>query len=141
MDTRWLILAPGLATAVSLVLGLWLGYILQGRPVPAAFAAVPLLLPPTLIGAWFLLPWFTLPIAVCAGAAFGVPFLLLASRSAFQKLDTGFLNTARSLGASEWRVFWRIALPLAWRPILAAAAILFVRVATELALLFGIDRL
>jgi molybdate transport system permease protein len=140
MDNRWLIVAPGLATAISLVLGLWLGYILQGRPLPAVFAAAPLLLPPTLIGAWFLLPWFTLPVAVLAASAFGVPFLLLSSRIAFGRLDPGFLNTARSLGASEWRVFWRIALPLAWRPILAAAAILFVRVATELALLFGINR-
>ena len=140
MDNRWLILAPGLVTAISLVLGLWLGYILQTRPWPTAIAVACLLLPPTLVGARFLLPWFTLPVAVLAGSVFGLPFLLLSSRMAFQRLHPGFLNTARSLGASEWRVFWRIALPLAWRPILLAAVILFVRIASELALLSRIDR-
>src|SRR6185436_18984035 len=92
MDNRWLILAPGLATAISLVPGLWLGYTMQGRRLTAAFAAAPLLLPPTLIGAWFLLPWFTLPVAVLAGSVFGIPFLLLSSCIAFQRLDPGFLN-------------------------------------------------
>ena len=75
MDNRWLILAPGLATAISLALGLWLGYAMQGRRLTAVFAAAPLLLPPTLIGAWFLLPSFTLPVAVLAGSVFGLPFL------------------------------------------------------------------
>jgi len=141
MDNRWLLLVPGLATALSLILGPWLGYTVHGKRLPIAFAASPLLLPPTLIGAWFLLPSFTLPIAVLAGLLFGMPFLLLSSRLAFQRLDPGFFNSARSLGASEWRVFWKIALPMAWRPIVAAAAILFVRMAAELALLFGIDGL
>ena len=36
-------------------------------------------------------------------------------------------KAARSLGASEWRVFWRVSLPLAWSQILAATALAFAR--------------
>ena len=36
-------------------------------------------------------------------------------------------KAARNLGASEWRVFWRVTLPLARRSIFAAGALAFAR--------------
>ncbi len=42
------------------------------------------------------------------------------SRAGLAAVDHSFENAARSLGASEWRVFWRITAPLAWRGLLAA---------------------
>jgi len=47
--------------------------------------------------------------------------------TALDRVDRRFENAARVLGAGEWRTFWRITLPLAWRGLLAAAAIGFVR--------------
>ena len=37
------------------------------------------------------------------------------------------MRTARNLGASEWKVFWRVTVPLARRSIFAAAALSFAR--------------
>jgi molybdate transport system permease protein len=42
-------------------------------------------------------------------------------------VDHTYERAARSLGATEPRVFWRITLPLAWRSLLAAAALCFAR--------------
>ena len=44
-------------------------------------------------------------------------------RQAFQTVPTDLLNAARIDGASEWRTFWQIALPVV-RPAMAALAIL-----------------
>ena len=44
-----------------------------------------------------------------------------------------YANAARSLGASEWRVFWRVTLPLGWRPCWRRPRIVFARAATEYA--------
>jgi molybdate transport system permease protein len=42
-------------------------------------------------------------------------------------VDRACERAGRSLGASEWRIFWRVSLPLARRPIAAAAALAFAR--------------
>lgn len=129
----WLSLrVAGLATAISLVLGLWLAFLLRGRQALDAVLSLPLALPPTIVVSYFLFP-FTWRVAVAAAIVYALPFLLRAARTAFQGVDQNYLNAARILGASDTRVFLRIALPLAWRPILAAAAIAFARVLSEFA--------
>jgi len=133
----WLSLrVAGLATAVALVLGLWLAYRVATREFTGRKATLGLLAllfaTPAVILAWLLLrpvfPWQ-------AGAAFGViaalPPIVLGSRRPLQDLDREYGNAARSLGSSEWRIFWRVMLPLGWRPILAAAGIAFARVLAE----------
>ncbi len=42
-------------------------------------------------------------------------------------MDRSYERAARTLGAPEWRVFWRVTLPLAWRSVLAAAVVAFAR--------------
>jgi molybdate transport system permease protein len=42
-------------------------------------------------------------------------------------VDPDYEKAARSLGASEWRVFWQVSLPLAWNQVLAATALAFAR--------------
>ena len=56
---------------------------------------------------------------------------MLGSRKQLQELNRQYGDAARSLGSSEWRIFWRVMLPLGWRPILAAAGVAFVRVLAE----------
>ena len=133
----WLSLqVAGLATAVALVLGLWLGYRVATREFAGRKAALGLLAllfaTPVVILAWvFLRPAFPWQ----AGAAFGViaalPPIVLGARRPLQDLNRDYGDAARSLGCSECRIFWRVMLPLGWRPILAAAGVAFVRVLAE----------
>jgi molybdate transport system permease protein len=60
-----------------------------------------------------------------------LPPIVFGARRPFQELDREYGNAARSLGCSEWRIFWRVMAPLGWRPILAAAGVAFVRVWIE----------
>ena len=133
----WLSLrVAGLATAGALAIGLWLAYRVATREFAGRKATLGLLAllfaAPVVILAWVLLrpafPWQ-------AGAAFGVlaalPAIVLGSQTHLQELNREYGDAARSLGCSEWRIFWRVILPLGWRPILAAAGIAFVRVWAE----------
>ena len=70
---------------------------------------------------------FTWQAAVIAACIHATPLLVRAGRAAFQSVDHTLENVARSLGASEWRVFWRVTLPLAKRSIAAAAVFSFAR--------------
>src|SRR4051812_33354274 len=131
-------LGPSLRIAVRVVTlaafaGIWLGYLLRNRPWAAAAATLPLLLPPTVLCAYLFFPHFDLTTAIWAAMLFAIPYLAFSSRAAFAAVDPAYGNAARSLGASPWRVFWQVELPLAYRPILTAAVIAFGRVTTETA--------
>ncbi len=148
----WLSLrVAGLATALSLALGLWLAYLLAKRPFRGkatveAGVALPLVLPPTVLGYYLLVlvgresplgrlyEWatggplvFTWQAAVLAAMLHAIPLLVISARAALESVDRSYERAARNLGASEWRVFWKVSLPLARRSILAAAALAFAR--------------
>ena len=53
------------------------------------------------------------------------PLLVKSARTAFESVDPGLEKAARSFGASEWRIFWRVTLPAAERRILAAVVLAF----------------
>ncbi len=140
-----------LATALSLALGLWIAYLLanrcfRGKAVLDASVALPLVLPPTVLGYFLLVvlgresplghvyEWifgaplvFTWQAAVVAAMFHALPLLVIAARAALESVDRSYERAARNLGASEWRVFWRVTLPLARRSILAAAILAFAR--------------
>jgi len=148
----WLSLkVAAIATALSLALGLWLAYLLANRRFRAkemldAVVALPLVLPPTVLGYYLLVlfgrpsplgrlyEWafgsplvFTWQAAVLAAMFHAIPLLVISARAAFESVDRSYERAARNLGASEWRVFWRVTLPLAHRSILAAAILAFAR--------------
>ncbi len=148
----WLSLrVAGVATALSLVLGLWLAYALanrrfRGGDVLGAVITLPLVMPPTVLGYYLLVllgrnspiggvyEWitgqplvFTWQAAVVAAMFHAIPLLVITARAALESVDHTYERAARNLGASDWRVFWRVSLPLARRSILAAAALAFAR--------------
>jgi molybdate transport system permease protein len=148
----WLSLrVAALSTLISLLLGLWIAWLLsnrrfRGQEVLDASVTLPLVLPPTVLGYYLLVllgrqspvghfyEWvfghplvFTWQAAVIAAIFHSAPLLILSTRAAFDSVDRRYLQAARTLGASEWRVFFRIMLPLAKRGILAAAALAFAR--------------
>ncbi len=140
-----------LSTAVALVCGLWLAYVLanrefKGKEVLDAAITLPLVLPPTVLGYYLLVligrssmlgrVWegifgsplvFTWKAAVVAALLHSLPLLVKSARAALESVDHSYERAARNLGASEWRLFWRVTLPLAQRSILAATALAFAR--------------
>ncbi len=148
----WLSLeVAALATAFSLVLGIWLAWLLankqfHGKDLLDAVTTLPLALPPTVLGyyllvvigrtSWIGQAWekitgsplvFTWRAAVIASTLHAIPLLVKSARAALENVDRAFERAARSLGASEWRLFWRVSIPLARRPIAAATALAFAR--------------
>lgn len=140
-----------LATAVSVVVGLALAYLLArgrfpGRDLIESIATLPIALPPTVLGYYLLVllgresslgaAWetvfgaplvFTWKAAVIAACFHSIPLLVRSARAAFESVDSTLENAARSLGANEWKVFWRITLPLAKRSVIAATLFAFAR--------------
>lgn len=139
------------STALAVALGLYVAYILanrdfRGKEWVDALVTLPLILPPTVLGYYLLLvigrasPFgkicedifgsplvFTWKAAVVAALLHSLPLLVKSARAALESVDRSYERAARSLGASEWRLFWRVTLPLANRSILAAIALAFAR--------------
>jgi molybdate transport system permease protein len=110
---------------------------------------LPVVLPPTVVGFFLLLLFgrngplgklllrfgqtvvFSWPATVIAAAVVSFPLMYLTSRAALEQVDPHFLQAARTLGASEWRVFREVALPLAWPGILAGTILSFARALGE----------
>ena len=140
-----------ISTALAAGIGLWLAWILanrsfRGREVLDAGITLPLVLPPTVLGYYLLVLLgrgsplghlyesivgqplvFTWQAAVVAALFHSTPLLVKSARAAFESIDHSYEKAARSLGASESRLFWRVSLPLARRSILAATALAFAR--------------
>jgi len=148
----WLSLrVAALATLVSLVFGLWIAYVLanrkfRGKELLDAVVTLPLVLPPTVLGYYLLVTLgrtsplghlyeylfgaplvFTWQAAVVASTFHAIPLLVKSARAAFETVDRSYEKAARNLGASDWRVFWRVTLPLSRRAVIAASVLAFAR--------------
>jgi molybdate transport system permease protein len=145
----------GWATVLSGVSGIGAAWAVArwrfpGREVLDAVMTLPMVLPPTVLGYYLLVlvgrrgvigGWldsefgitlvFTWQGAVLAAAVVAFPLVYKASRAAFEGVDPEYQQAARVLGKSEWHVFWRVTLPLAWRGILAGAMLAFARALGE----------
>ncbi|MGA9627340.1 MAG: ABC transporter permease subunit [Bryobacteraceae bacterium] len=138
----------GFSTGISVVVGLWLAWTLAnrefaGKRVLGALSTAALALPSPVLCYYLLCVWgrvwpLTEMNLAAAGVLSAMPLVIRASLAAFASLDPNLAKAARSLGASGWRVFLRIELPLVLRPILVATALAFARVLAELATAFWI---
>jgi hypothetical protein len=68
---------------------------------------------------------------VIAATIVAFPLVFKAARAAFETVDPQLEHAARTLGISEWAVFFRVSLPLAWRGILAGLLLSFARALGE----------
>jgi molybdate transport system permease protein len=57
--------------------------------------------------------------------------MYLTARGAFEQVETNIEDAARTLGASEWRVFWTVTLPLAWPGVASATVLALARALGE----------
>jgi molybdate transport system permease protein len=143
------------ATAVGLVLGVPLAWIyarveFPGRDLLRALTTLPMVLPPVvggialllafgrrgLLGAWlnstfgFTLP-FTTAGVVMAETFVAMPFLILTVEAGLRSMDRRYEEAARTLGASRWRVFTRVTLPLIGPSLFAGAVLCWARALGE----------
>jgi molybdate transport system permease protein len=155
LSPLWISLATSVtATAITFVIGL-AAAVWRERYASPAMALVdgifllPLVLPPTVVGFLLLLLFgrngplgklllhfgativFSWPATVIAAAVVAFPLMYLTSRAALEQVQPELLQAARTLGASEWRVFREIALPLAWPGVLAGTILSFARALGE----------
>jgi molybdate transport system permease protein len=151
----WISLATSVtATIITLTAGLAAAAWREGRAGPAmtiidGVFLLPLVLPPTVVGFFLLLFFgrngplgelllrtgmtvvFSWPATVIAAAVVSFPLMYLTARAALEQVEPRLLQAARTLGASEWRVFREVALPLAWPGILAGTILAFARALGE----------
>jgi len=146
MDWQALRLSVWLALATALILlplgvlaGRWLASSRHPlRPLAEALLALPLVLPPTVLGYYLLVAMggasplgqlyqqltgqtlaFSFGGLLLASLIFNIPFALMPMQRAFEAIPAELYDAARSCGLSTWRTLWHIELPLAWRGILS----------------------
>jgi len=140
-----LILPAGLAAAWLLARHDW-----RGKSLVETLIMLPLVMPPVATGlillkvlgrrgvlGGFMHDKFHLDLAftwravLAAQAVMSFPLLVMFARTAFAGVNPRFEQIARTLGAGEWRVFFSITVPLAWRGIVGGMILAFARALGE----------
>jgi len=116
----------------------------RGKAFVEALVAVPLVLPPTVLGYYLILSFggdssigrfyealsghglvFTFDGLLLASIIFNLPFAVQPMQRAFEAVPMNVREAAWCSGMSNWLTFWRIELPLAWTGMLSALVLTF----------------
>jgi molybdate transport system permease protein len=152
MDAQALALSLQLAVgtaAILLPLAIVLGRVLAwrrfaGKPVAEALLALPLVLPPTVLGYYLLVTFapaspfgafyqqlagttlaFSFEGLLVASVIANIPFAVQPVQRGFESIASEVREAAWLCGMSAWRAFWRVELPLAWPGLLTAFVLTF----------------
>jgi molybdate transport system permease protein len=129
----------------AIIAGRWLAYRrFYGRSLMQSLLAVPLVLPPTVLGYYLMValggasplgrelqslfgrpPVFNFEGLVIASVLVNVPFAVQPIQRAFEAIPREIREAAACCGMPPFRVLWRIELPLAWPGIVSAIAMTF----------------
>ena len=74
---------------------------------------------------------FSWPATVITATVVSFPLMYRTTRAAFEQVDRDLIAAARTLGASEERIFWKIILPLTKPSIIAGTILSFARALGE----------
>ncbi len=143
------------AALASLPFGIAMGWLLArkrffGKALVDALVHMPLVLPPVVVGyallvmlgnnggiGAFLAEHFGISVAfrwtgaALASAVMGFPLMVRAIRLSIESADRRLEQAAATLGATPWRVFRSVTLPLAWPGIVAGAVLAFAKALGE----------
>jgi len=142
------------ATLITFFLGIAAAWFLawyRGRlkGVIDSIFTLPMVLPPTVVGFMLLVIFgrygpvgkilnyvgiqiiFSWPATVIAATAVAFPMMYKTAKGAFEQIDRNLIYAARTLGVSEWRIFWKVTVPLAWPGIAAGSVLSFARALGE----------
>lgn len=152
MDWSALIISLQLAfwtVVILLLLGVVVGRSLaysrwRGKVLVEALLALPLVLPPTVLGYYLLVVAggasplgrlyeqlvgqslvFSFEGLVVASVIFNLPFAIQPIQRSFEAIPLEVREVAACCGMTVWQSFWRIELPLAWRGIVSGAILTF----------------
>ena len=155
---RLTIALASITTVILLIVGTPIAWWLNQsrawwKEAVAAVVALPLVLPPTVLGFYMLILlgpdgpggslaklWgartlaFTFPGLVIGSVVYSLPFVVQPIRNAFAAIGPRPLEVAATLRASPWRAFWTVAIPLARPGFLTGAVLGFAHTVGE----FGI---
>lgn len=143
-----------LATIITSIIGIFISYKManykgRGRGLIDGVFTLPLILPPTVIGFFLLLICgkngfvgkifmsfnkniiFSWSATVVAATVVAFPMMYRTCRSAFEQIDKNMISAARTLGLSETKIFFKIAIPLAWPGIIGGLVLSFARALGE----------
>jgi molybdate transport system permease protein len=141
-------------TAISILLGTPAAYLLaryrfRGQALLEAFIDLPTVLPPAVAGLALLMAFgrrgllggaleavgitlpFTTAAVIVAQTFVAAPFYIRAARAGFAAVDRRLEQIAATLGSSDWRIFWRVTLPLARRSLIGGAVMTWGRALGE----------
>ena len=143
-----------LATIITSIIGIFISYKManykgRGRGLIDGVFTLPIILPPTVIGFFLLLICgkngfvgkifmsfnkniiFSWSATVIAATVVAFPMMYRTCRSAFEQIDKNMISAARTLGLSETKIFFKIAIPLAWPGIIGGLVLSFARALGE----------
>jgi len=144
-----------LVSAILLVIGVPIAYWLtfsswRGKFLVESIVALPLVLPPTVLGFYVLVAlgsrspvgrawaaWMGHPLAftfealVIASILYSFPFSVQPVASSFAQIDRTLLEASAMLGAGRLRTFWRIVLPLSVEGVVSGAVLTFAHTVGE----------
>ena len=125
-----------MSTIIVMILGILVSKWLYHRKkrwvkIVESFILLPIVLPPTVMGFIHLPVVFTLTGAVIASVIVSFPLMYQHTIQGFNSIDKRMLDTARTMGASESKIFYRIVLPLSKRYILSGIVMSFARAIGE----------
>ncbi len=151
----WISLATTcVATVATFLLGIFAAKAMYGvhsslRAWIDGLLTLPLVLPPTVVGFFLLVIFgrrsfighaleqvgivivFSWPATVIAATVVAFPLMYRTTLGAFEQVNPNLLDAARTLGASEWRVFRRVLLPQGAPGVLAGTVLAFARAMGE----------
>lgn len=141
------------ATVLSFFAGIFLAYKVANlnrfKGIIDALITLPMVLPPTVVGFFLILFLgkksligqillqfdislvFSWQAAVISAVVVSLPLMYRTTRGAFEQIDKNIIYAAQTLGASEWKIFWKVILPNARFGILAGTVLTFTRALGE----------
>jgi molybdate transport system permease protein len=145
LSLRLALLTVLILVPAGLLIARWLAWTrFRARPLVEALFALPLVLPPTVLGFYLLVTmgahsplgrWFEQVVGHTLAFSFSgilvaslianLPFAIQPMQRAFEAIAPEVREAAAVSGLSRWRSFWRIELPLAWPGVLSAMVLTF----------------
>ena len=143
-----------ISTVIIFFAGIFAAYYIARLPravkgVLDVVLTLPMVLPPTVVGYFilllfgvkrplgmflsqfgikFVMTWYG---GILAASVVAFPLMYRNTRAAFEQVDTNLIYAARTLGMSEWKIFWKVVIPSAGPGVLSGTVLAFARALGE----------
>ena len=142
------------ATVITFFLGIMIAWKIRTinekiKSIIDSVITLPMVLPPTVVGFFLLIifgkkgifgKWlysigvsvvFSWWATVLAAIVVAFPLMYRSAKGAFEQIDSNIINAAKTMGVSDFKIFWKVTVPLAWPGIAAGTMLTFARALGE----------